>query len=83
MDSGGGQDDTVIGPANGDSLAPILGHVGERQVEESKRVEGRGGGHLAASHPPTSGSRPGMLHVPAEHEAHVEPAGMRGCPRYA
>lgn len=78
-----GPDDIVDGRAPGHSFAPILRHPGERQDEKSDAIAGGGGGHLAAAHSVAEGSRPWLLHVPAQHQADVEPAGMRGRPRYA
>lgn len=78
-----GSNDTVDGRTTGHPLAPLLRHSGERQDEEPDAVAGGGGGHLAAAYSVAEGGRPWLLHVPAQHQAHVEPAGMRGCPRYA
>jgi len=78
-----GPDDTVHGRTAGHPLAPLLRHAGEREDEEPDAVAGGRGGHLAAAYSGAEGGRPWLLHVPTQHQAHVEPTGMRGRPRYA
>lgn len=77
-----GSDDTVDGRSPGHPFASFLRHSGERKDEESDAVAGGRGGHLAAAHPGAEGGRSWLLHVPAQHQTHVEPAGMRGRSRY-
>lgn len=78
-----GSDDIIDGRSQSHPLNPFLRHPGERQDEEPDAVAGRRGSHLAAAYPGAKGGRPWLLHVPTQHQTHVEPAGMRGCPRYA
>lgn len=78
-----GSDDTIDGRSQGHPIDSILRHSGERQDEEPDAVAGGRGGHLAAAYSGAEGGRSWLLHVPTQHQAHVEPAGMRGRPRYA
>lgn len=83
MATGWGSNDIINGWSQSHSLASFLRYSGKRQNEESDAVAGRRGGHLAATYPGAEGGRPWLLHVPTQHQTHVKPAGMRGCPRYA